>query len=130
MSETMHKAEVQLIAQEAADKAVAKHSEQIPKLMKPTMYEVAETVARRNKEDLGNLFTQIFGADVKNQEHMRDLHKDLYYLRDQRLSYEARKTLARQEIYRAIIKYVTMTVAAAMVSLAMLFKLSNPPPHL
>ena len=103
-------AEATLIAQEAAGKALKTHTDNLPALMKPVMYEVAETVARRNSADNHKMLTTIFGADVTNQDHLRDVHKDLYYLRDLRISHEQRVSMRRQEFWRATWRYAILAL--------------------
>lgn len=124
MSEAVSVAEATLIAQDAAKKALHEHAETLPLLMKPVMYEVAETVARRQKADMHNLFTVVFGADVTDTDHVRDLHKDLFYLRDQRVGHEARKAVQRQEAWRAFFKLIGQGMAAAIIALGMLLGLN------
>lgn len=128
MPDTVTKAEATLIAQDAAEKALHKHAEHLPNAMKPVMYEVAETVARRGTADMHKLFSTIFGADVTNQEHLRDLHKDLFHLRDQRVTYEARRRVVRQEFYRAMFKYAGVVLFSAITAVAILLGIRLPPP--
>jgi len=128
MADTVTKAEAQLIAQEATEKALEKYAKHLPDIMKPVMFEVSEIVARRSDEGFNKLFTLIFGADVKDQNHLRDLHKDLFYLRDQRVAYDDRRKVVRQEILRASIRWVGTCAVSAAAAVLLLLGI-NPPPH-
>jgi hypothetical protein len=128
MGETLHKAEVEIIARDAAAHALEKHAHDLPRLMKPTMYEVAETVARRNSEDFHKIFKHLFGLDTGDLEHVRDFHKDLYFLRDQRMSHEARRALLRREMLRSTVKYFSQALVAAALALFAIFGYSPPHP--
>ena len=124
MTEGVSVAEAEIIARDAAKAALREHAETIPKLMKPVMYEVAETVSARATSDMHRLFNHVFGADVTNEQHLRDLHKDLYFLRDQRVSYEQRRAIARQEVVRSVVRSITQALAAAIIAVLMLFGLN------
>jgi len=82
------KAEVTLIARDAATEAVDRYNDSLPVMLKPTMYEVAENVASQTEKTFIKLFSKVIGADVLNDDHVRDFHKDIYYLRDKRLDSE------------------------------------------
>jgi hypothetical protein len=117
MADTVTKAEATLIAQDAAKTALHEHQASLPQMLKPVMYEVAENVARRGQKDLQHLLTAVFGADVANQEHLRDLHKDLYWLRDNRVAHDERKKIARQELLRSAFKLMGTCALAAIAAI-------------
>lgn len=106
-------AEAKLIARDAADAALDKQSKELPSLLKPVMYEVAESVAARTQRDFIGIFSKVMGADVLDDEHIRDIHKDLYWLRDQRVAKERRITMAFDNIIGSGTKWSVIAALSA-----------------
>lgn len=101
----MSKAEAMLIARDAAAEALDQHAKQLPIILKPVMYEVAENVNAMATKNFNMLLSKLLTADVMNDEHIRDFHKDLYYLRDKRVQHESDTATARQEVVKMVAKY-------------------------
>lgn len=120
MGDDIGRAEVTLIAQEAADKAIEKHHKQLPLLLKPVMTEVAETVAHRQRQDYHHMIGRVFGADIDNADHVREVNKDLFHLRDLRIAAEHIKKTAREAIIRTVAKMAGSTLITVLGAVAII----------
>jgi hypothetical protein len=104
MAETVSKAEMQLIAQDAATRALDEHTDNLPRILRPMCYDVAEIVAKRQEQALHALISNIFGADVTDKNQVREVQRDLFYLRDKRTDHDKSVRVVKDQVIRSAVR--------------------------
>lgn len=96
--------EAQNIARDAAQEALDRHMKLLPDALKPVMYEVAEKVAQRGQNAMTEIFSNLFGVDINNREHVRELQKDLFWARERRQESEDDRRLVKEALKVGVMK--------------------------
>lgn len=114
---TVTRLEAQGIAKDAAQEALDRHMKLLPDALKPMIYEVAEKVAAKGEAAMRELFSSIFGVDVENKDHVRELQKDLYWARDRRIEHEQDRRMVRSAVRIGALRVAGYILLTAMLTL-------------
>lgn len=115
-SKNVTQLEVQAIVNTAVDKAIEQQTKELPELMKPTMYEVAERVSKRGEEAFKHLLGTLFGVDLLDHEAVRKFQMDLFWLRERRQTAEAQAAALKSSILSGGLRAVGLILTCVLLS--------------